>query len=319
MSSVTSGSPTPSFRRRAKVLSGRFKFVALLCTALSVGLVGCKRNASENVSDAQSFEENLDKMAQLLDSIKCIVPSPQWYKNLWLDLNSKENLLGRRFMTHYMGCSGATYQLSEAEFRALPLQLVEQEFGSVFFKREYMTEIVRNRIGDVGDKIADINESVIASTHFGNTLGNFQLELKGVLVWRKNDFGKIVPHFKGQARARDRYDFNPSETSAKDSWRGRDTELRVRIAHVGMPGKAFDVESGWMNFSFDYPKYDSELIQESENSERSGYSEYGERVQAILMTELRSQRWEKASHLERLKILLQTMRRVHEALRGRAS
>lgn len=318
MFSITNGLNSFGDGGLAKGLPGRLKFVALLCTALSVGLVGCKRNASENVSEAQSWENNLDKMAQLLDSIKCIVPSPQWYKNLWLDLNSKENLLGRSFMAHYMGCSGTTYRLSEAEFRTLPLQLVEQEFGPVFLKRDYISEIIRNRIGAVGDKIADIDDRVIAATHFGNTLGNFQLELKGVLVWRQNDFGKIVPHFKGQAKARDRYDFNPSETAAKESWRGRDTELRVRIAHVGMPGKAFDVESGWMNFSFDYPRYDSDLIQESENSERSGYSEYGERVQAILMTELRSSRWEKASHLERLKILLQTMRRVHEALPGRA-
>ena len=159
---------------------------------------------------------------------------------------------------------------------------------------------------------------MIASTHYGNTLGNFQLKLKGTLVRRKNQLGNIVPHFNGQAKAFDRYDFNPSETPVKNSWRGRDTEVRVRIAHVGLPGKAFDIESDWMNFSFDYPRFEDDLIQESENNSRSGYSEYGERVQAILMTELRSSRWEKSSNLEKVKILLQTMRRIHEALPGRA-
>jgi hypothetical protein len=92
----------------------------------------------------------------------------------------------------------------------------------------------------------------------------------------------------------------------------------VRIAHVGLPGRAFNIESDWMNFSFDYPKYEDDLIQETENNERSGYSEYGERVQAILMTELRSSRWEKASNIDRVRILLQTMRRIHESLPGRA-
>lgn len=297
---------------------GWSRFCALLCASFSFFLLACNRSATESISEAQSWEQNLDKMAQLIDSIKCIVPSPAWYKSLWIDLNSKENLLGRNLMSHYMSCSGKNYLLSEAEFRTLPIQLVKQDFGPIFLRRDYINEVIRNRIGMDGDKIADINESVIAATHYGNTLGNFQLELKGVLVWRKNDFEKIVPHFRGQAKIRDRYDFNPSETSAKDSWRGRDTELRVRIAHVGLPGRAFNIESDWMNFSFDYPKYEDDLIQETENNERSGYSEYGERVQAILMTELRSSRWEKASNIDRVRILLQTMRRIHESLPGRA-
>ncbi|NBX18756.1 MAG: hypothetical protein EBR09_15490, partial [Proteobacteria bacterium] len=115
----------------------------------------------------------------------------------------------------------------------------------------------------------------------------------------------------------DKYDFNPSSGSAAQSWRGNDTELRVRLAHIGLPGKAFDVESDWFNFEFDYPRFDSDLIQESANSEKSGYSAYGEQVQVILMTELRSARWEKASAVERIKILMTTMRRIHEAVRQR--
>lgn len=278
---------------------------------------GCQPATTQIAMQTQDINSTLESAAEILDSIKCIVPAPLWYKKLWIDLNGEENILGRAFMTRYMSCAGGTYRLSADEFRTLPVAMVPQEFGPYHLQREFIQDAVDNRIGGAGDVIADIDDTILASTHYGNTLGHFQLELRGKLVWRKNEFDAIVPHFKGEVRVKDRYDFNPSESAQKDSWRGRDTELRVRIAHIGMPGRAFDIESDWFAFNFDYPRFDSDLIQESENNEKSGYSSYGEQLQLILMTELRSARWEKASAKEKLNILVQTMKRLHAAARER--
>lgn len=294
------------------------KFSAVLLSALVLGQA-CQPVKTAPEAQTQDLQQNLEKVAELAATIKCVVPSPQWYKDLWLDINAKENDLGRSLMTHYMGCSGKTYKLSEAEFRSLPISIVESSFGLMFLKRDFIQSAIANRTGRIGDKIADIDETFIATTHYGNTLGYFQMELRGKLVWRKNALDQIVPRFEGQTRVTDRYDFNPSGSHMKDSWRGRDTELRVRVAHVGLPGRDFEVESEWMNFSFDYPKYESDLIQEGPNAEKSGYSDYGQQVQLILMTELRSSRLEKATALERLGIIVQTMKRIHAAVRGRNS
>lgn len=310
-------SKNPSLFESVKQNFGVVRLWSTLALA-SVVFVACHPPASSVDAQQQSLDDALEKTAQILDSIKCIVPSPQGYKQLWLDINADDNTLGRALMTHYMGCSGTPFRLTEKEFRKLPLSIVPVEFGPMFLRRDFIDDVVKNRIGKVGDKIVDVDETILAATHYGNTLGNFQLELRGRLVWRQNEFGKIVPHFTGQARALDRYDFNPSESSLKNSWRGNDTELRVRLAHVGLPGKAFDIESEWMNYKFDFPKYDSDLIQESENSEKSGYSAYGEQAQAILMTELRSSRWEKAGAGERIKIIITTMRRLYQSARSRS-
>lgn len=131
--------------------------------------------------------------------------------------------------------------------------------------------------------------------------------------------GEIVPRFEGKARVYDRYDFNPSVSSAKESWRGRDSELRVRIAHIALPGKPFEISSDWMDFNFDLPKYEYDLINDGNNSESSGYSKHGERLQAILTVELRSSAWEKASPLDKLKTIIRTMQKIHETLKMRSN
>jgi hypothetical protein len=305
--------------KRATSLGSPFRRVGRGLAMAGVLLIaaGCQPATTQTAAQTQDLGSALETAAELLDSIKCIVPAPSWYKKLWVDLNGEENALGRAFMTRYMSCAGGTYRLTADEFRTLPVAIVPQEFGTFYLQREFIQNAIANRIGSAGDVIADIDETILASTHYGNTLGHFQLELRGKLVWRKNEFDAIVPHFKGEARVKDRYDFNPSESSQKDSWRGNDTELRVRIAHFGMPGRAFDIESDWLAFNFDYPRFDSDLIQESKNNEKSGYSSYGEQVQLILMTELRSARWEKASAKEKLNILVQTMKRLHAAVRER--
>ncbi|MEN9826227.1 MAG: hypothetical protein RI953_1972 [Pseudomonadota bacterium] len=294
------------------------KGIAAILLMMGLAISGCQAS-SEDPSQAQvqSWEDTIESAAQIVESIKCFVPAPLWYKNLWLDINASENELGRSLMSHYMGCRGTTFQLSEQEFKKLPLQLVAMELASPWFAKEFI-EDPKPFLNDAeGDIIDTLDEAVLVATHVGNTLGHFQLELKGVLKWKRHFSGKLLPHFEGKARVKDRYDFNPSESDAKESWRGRDTELRVRIAHVGMPGKAFEVISDWMNFSFDYPRYSGDLIQEGENSGKSGYSSYGEELQLILMTELRSEKWNKASSREKLGILVTTMKRLHDASKRR--
>lgn len=258
-----------------------------------------------------------DRLVELTSSIKCIIPSPQWYKDLWLDLNAEDNALGRSLMSHYMGCSGRTYKLSESEFRSLPITMADTNSTSTNFSRDGISRAIANRSFHEGDKIFDVDESIFVRTNYGNTLGNFQLHLRGKIFWRKNTEGQVVPHFEGKARLNDRYDFDPSTSGIKNSWRGSDTELRVRIAHVGLPGRAFAIESEWMNLGFDFPRDELKPIQQSPNTYKSGYSAYGQQVQLILMRELRSSRWEKASTLERLGILVQTMRRLQETTFGR--
>jgi len=281
--------------------------------ALSLAATACLPQTQATDSQQQSLDTTLEQTARIVESIKCIVPSPQWYKNLWLDLNSAENDLGRTLMAHYMGCSGATFKLTEAQFRSLPVALVPDAFGPVFVTRSFVDMVMQGENKQEGLVIQDVDEPVLVTTHYGNTLGHFQLQLKGQLVWKKNIQGILTPSFRGQARVSDNYDFNPSETQPKDSWRGRDTELRVRIAHIAMPGKNFAIESDWMPMEFTFPKYESDLIQYSQNDEKSGYSEYGERLQAILMTELRSARWQKASHIEKVKITMHMLKRLHQA------
>ncbi|NBO39046.1 hypothetical protein EBU99_10735 [bacterium] len=268
-------------------------------------------------SQEQSLESAAEAAAQISESVKCILPSPQWYKNLWLDLNDQDNLLGRNLMTHYMSCTGGLYRLSEAEFRSLPVRFFASNSGATVLSRAFIEEQIKHRISPAGTKIIDVDETLIAATSYGNTLGNFQLQFKGTLVWRQNSDGDLVPHFQGHVQAKDRYDFNPSDSKITDSWRGRDTEVRVRIAHVGLPGKAFDVESAWLPLEFDYPSSELGLIQDGGNGGKSGYSAYGEQVQLILMTELRTSRWEKSSNLEKLKILIKTLKRLHAAVAAR--
>jgi len=281
--------------------------------ALSMAATACLPQTQATDSQQQSLDNSLEQAARIVESIKCIVPSPQWYKNLWLDLNSPDNELGRALMAHYMECSGATFKLTEAQFRQLPVALVPDAFGPVFVTRSFVNMAMHEENKQEGLVIQDVDEPVLATTHYGNTLGHFQLQLKGQLVWKKNIQGKLAPYFRGHARVRDSYDFNPSESQPKESWRGRDTELRVRIAHIAMPGKNFAIESDWMPMEFGFPQYESDLIQYSPNDEKSGYSEYGERLQAILMTELRSARWQKASHMEKIKITIHMLNRLHQA------
>jgi hypothetical protein len=294
---------------------------AILIAAVSLTTSACIAALPAVNAEQQSLDENetSGQAPQIADSIKCLVPAPSGYKQLWMDINSTDNSLGRALMAHYMGCGGSTFRLSEDAFRSLPVMLTGPISESVFLSRSFIEDAVKNRTENAGDRIVEIDETVIASTHYGNSLGHFQLRLRGDLIWKKNEFGTVVPHFTGQAKVFDKYDFNPSSGSAAESWRGKDTELRVRLAHIGLPGKAFDVESDWFNFEFDYPRFDSDLIQESANSEKSGYSNYGEQVQVILMTELRSARWEKASAVGRISILMTTMRRIHAAVRQRKS
>ena len=280
---------------------------------LSALATACFPQPQLSDSDPQSLEKAAEQTARIAESIKCIVPSPQWYKNLWLDLNGSENELGRALMAHYMGCSGTTFKLTEAQFRSLPVALVPETLGPLYVTHAFVNTVVNDENKIENGVIQDIDETVLAYTHYGNTLGHFQLHLKGQLIWKNNRTGTLAPHFRGNARVSDSYDFNPSETQPKDSWRGRDTELRVRIAHVALPGKNFQIESDWMPFAFDFPKYESDLIQSSVNDEKSGYSQYGEQLQSILMTELRSQRWQKASHMEKINIVIKMLKRMHAA------
>ncbi|NBW82640.1 hypothetical protein EBR21_12890 [bacterium] len=299
--------------------SRNWLLAGLSLAVLVMAISGCHLSPQppQSQAQAQSPEGAAESAAQLADSIKCILPAPRWYKDLWLDINAPENTLGRLLMAHYMDCRGTTFQLSEEEFKKLPLQLVAMENASPWFAKEFIDNPRPSSAASEGDIIDSIDDAVLAVTHYGNTLGNFQIELKGVLKWKRHFSGRLLPHFDGKARVKDLYDFNPSESAAKDSWRGRDTELRVRIAHVGLPGKPFEVVSDWMNFSFDYPGYSDDLIQEGVNSAKSGYSSYGEELQLILMTELRSERWSKASSLGKLEILLKTMKRMHDAAKRR--
>lgn len=291
------------------------RIIPRLTTVLTLSILatGCFPQPQVSNSDSQSLESAVEQTARIVESIKCILPSPQWYKNLWLDLNSAENDLGRTLMAHYMGCSGTAFKLTEAQFRSLPVALVPEALGGVFVTRSFVDMVMQGENKQEGLVIQDVDEPVLVTTHYGNTLGHFQLQLRGQLVWKKNIQGILTPSFRGQARVSDNYDFNPSETQPKDSWRGRDTELRVRIAHIAMPGKNFAIESDWMPMEFTFPKYESDLIQYSQNDEKSGYSEYGERLQAILMTELRSARWQKASHIEKVKITIHMLKRLHQA------
>lgn len=286
--------------------------------ALSMAATACLPQTQATDSQQQSLDTTLEQTSRIVESIKCIVPSPQWYKNLWLDLNGTENELGRALMTHYMGCSGTAFKLTEAQFRSLPVALVPEALGGVFVTRSFVEMVMKDEEKLLGRVIEDVDESVLASTHYGNTLGHFELQLRGQLLWQSDFQGQLVPHFRGQARIKDSYDFNPSESQPKESWRGRDTELRVRIAHVAMPGKNFQIESDWMHMEFRFPKYESDLIQFSQNDEKSGYSDYGERLQAILMTEMRSTRWQKASHMEKVKITINMLKRLHQATTERA-
>ncbi|MFZ9520574.1 MAG: hypothetical protein ACO3A4_08870 [Silvanigrellaceae bacterium] len=310
---------TKHFVTNVTLVEGKTLAVAMaLFFAVAGGLSACGlSNREAPTASTQGMQDVVESAAQVVDSIKCLVPAPQWYKSLWLDINSSENALGRSLMTHYMGCSGSTFQLRGQEFEKLPLQLVADDFSSPWFSKNFVDDPQPFEGDSEGDVIDTVNEPVLFSTHYGNTLGNFQLDLNGVLKWKKHFSGKLIPRFEGKARVRDRYDFNPSESAAKDSWRGRDTELRVRIAHVGMPGKAFDIVSDWVEFSFDFPRYPGDLIQEGINSEKSGYSDYGEQLQLILMTELRSEKWNSASAREKLDILVKTMRRLHAAAKKR--
>lgn len=285
--------------------------------ALLAGACVPQQQAAE--SEQQSLDSALEHTARIVESIKCIVPSPQWYKDLWLDLNSAENELGRALMTHYMSCRGTTFQLSEAQFRSLPVMLVADTLGPIYVTRDFVELVMHEDSKQEGKVIHPVNETVLASTHYGNTLGHFQMHLRGHLIWKKNMLGKLVPQFQGLAKVTDNYDFNPSESQPNESWRGRDTELRVRIAHIGMPGKNFRIESEWMPFEFLFPKYDSDLIQSSKNDEKSGYSEYGEKLQGILMTELRSARWQNSSAMEKVKIVIQLLSRLHQTTVARKS
>ncbi|MEY4065467.1 MAG: hypothetical protein RIR26_1675 [Pseudomonadota bacterium] len=250
----------------------------------------------------------------VFNSIKCLTPAPQWYKNLWLDLNAPENELGRALMTHYMGCSGKPFKMTAAQFRALPVALVDDELNP-FLQFAKHGELLR-REGELSEDydVTDFEDSILVSTHYGNTLGHFQLHVKGDLKFRKNEMGVFVPRFEGVAKVEDRYDFDPSLSAQKDSWRGNDTEFRVRIAHFALPGRAFDVTSEEFSFQMEIPTRAGELAQRSENDEKSGYSSYGEQVQAVLMTEMRSTRWENSSLLQRISILAKLMKRLHEAL-----
>lgn len=294
--------------------------VATLGCILSIALsgfgTGCVRSSSENVlqSEFRQAKDGGEEGSPPFDSIKCLTPAPQWYKQLWLDLNGPENELGRALMTHYMGCTGKPYKLNLLQFRSLPVAFVEAEINPLLQFAARGEEL--RKVGENPEdfSVEDFDDSVLVSTHYGNTLGHFHLHLKGRLKHRKNEFGKLVARFEGVARVEDRYDFDPSPTAQKESWRGNDTELRVRIAHIAMPGRAFEITSDDFPLNIDIPLREGELIQRSENDEKSGYSNYGEQVQLVLMTELRSARWEKASTLQRISILAKLMKRLHDAV-----
>lgn len=298
----------------AHALSPAESLLKRMGATASIALLAAGCVPAEHTSDAatQTTASATEHAKRISDAVKCLVPSPQWYKNLWLDLNAPDNDLGRALMTHYMSCRGSTFHLSEAQFKTLPVALVTDATGPVFTKRSFIDSIAADGAKTEGEIIQTVDETVLASTHYGNTLGHFQLHLRGALIWQKNMVGALAPHFRGQARVSDNYDFNPSATQPKESWRGRDTELRVRIAHVGMPGRPFQIESDWIPYDFTIPKYESDLIQFSPNDDKSGYSDYGEKLQAILMTELRSERWQKSSSLEKLKIVVRLLTRLHQ-------
>lgn len=288
----------------------------IFTTALSGFVTGCVRSSSENALQSESSQTKGggEESPPLFDSIKCLTPAPQWYKQLWLDLNGPENELGRALMTHYMGCTGKPYKLKLSQFRSLPIAFVDAEFNPLSQFAVHGEELHKAGENPEDFPVEDFDDSVLVSTHYGNTLGHFHLHLKGRLQHRKNEFGNFVARFEGVARVEDRYDFDPSPTAQKESWRGNDTELRVRIAHIAMPGRAFDITSDDFPLNIDIPLREGELIQRSENDEKSGYSNYGEQVQLVLMTELRSARWEKAPPLQRISILTKLMKRLHDAV-----
>lgn len=276
----------------------------------------CIKSQSVNQT-SESDTQSLAQAAEILESIKCIAPAPRWYKSLWLDINAESNTLGRELMNHYMGCTGKTFTLRKEHFDSLPLSMVDDPFNPLQFFAQRSEELRKEGQLREGVEESVFEETILTSTHYGNTLGHFQLKLKGKLVLKKNEFGWITPRFEGYAQVFDRYDFNPSDSSQKDSWRGSDTELRVRLAHVALPGRAFDIVSDWFPMAFDVPKYAGDLFQTSRNESESGYSSYGEQLQLILMTELRSEKWAKAKNNERVSIVVRTMQRLHEAARKR--
>ncbi|NBX19096.1 MAG: hypothetical protein EBR09_17270, partial [Proteobacteria bacterium] len=150
---------------------------AMLIASLSLIASACIPVVPAVNAEQQSLDENVTsgQALQIADSIKCLIPAPPGYKQLWMDINATDNLLGRALMAHYMGCGGLTFRLSEDLFRSLPVMLSGQNSQSVFLSRTFIEDAVKNRTGNAGDRIVEIDETVIASTHYGNTLGHFQL------------------------------------------------------------------------------------------------------------------------------------------------
>jgi hypothetical protein len=285
--------------------------------------MGCKPAAKTlDESEFQSLSSQSVRDS-ILSSVKCIIPAPPPYKWLWLGVNHKDNKLGIALMQHYMGCSGSAFNLSEKEFRNLPLAIIIRSSGSNYFSRNFFGKLHSSGQNQAGSLIGSVDESVIAKATYGNTLGNFTLKLKGSLKWKMVNSGSLIPRFEGKAKVRDNYDFNPSGSTLKNSWRG-EAEARVRIAHVALPGKAFAIESDWFDFSFDFPYGNN--VDDGPNEfvgtiqrgkyQGTGYSDFGKKVIWSLVYELNSGEWDKASASDKIRMVVATMLRFKSYFEG---
>ena len=166
-----------------------------------------------------------DQAPHILKSVKCVIPTPNWYQKLWLDINAEYNFLGIELMKHYMKCSGENCVLSKAQFQSLPMTIVSAKESYYFLNDEIYKR------GEIREH--SVHEHLMVATNLGNTLGFFRLEVKGTISFEKNRELELIPVFEGKALVKDRYDFNPSTGSPVSSWRSLNAELRVRFAHFG--------------------------------------------------------------------------------------
>ena len=68
--------------------------------------------------------------------------------------------------------------------------------------------------------------------------------------------------------------------------------------------------SNWEQISFPVPMKRYDFIQKGSNLHKSGYSEYGQKLQSIILVELRSSRWKKTTNIGKMKIIIRTMKRL---------